>query len=556
MIRCCIFLVVAGLCIPFNTLGQGQLSGDFQLNSNFYDDDPNIGTNTTHYKNELAGGEGWLFLNYRIKGFKFSARYDGFYNSALLDPQEAYSEQGLGFYAISKDIEDLNITAGHFYDQIGNGLIFRAYEDRTLGLDYAVQGLRLNYDIADGFRAKGFVGKQKKRFETYNPMLKGGNIEKDFWINDSLQLYSGVGLVNRTHDQQTMDRIVEEINSYDLEDRFIPKYNVYSYTFYNTINYKSLNWYLEYARKTDDVIRNQAGSQLIKEDGYTLYTSLNYSFPGFGVNLQYRKSETFNFNMTPYTEPLRGVINYLPPIAKQHSMRLTGRYSPQTINFGEEGYQADFTISPSNKSTINVNLSYIQNGEDQRLFSAPSIAYQSVVNGEDNSSPADKLYHEVNVDYYRRWTRNFKSTVGLQTVHYDRRVFQGKPSANMVKTITPFSEFTFKLDRRKSIRTELQYLSTEQDKGNMAFGLVEFNVAPHYSISVSDMVNTEPRKNGELKDDQDFIHYYNIFGAYTLNQTRFTLGYVKQVEGIVCTGGVCRVEPAFSGVKFGVSTNF
>ena len=44
--------------------------------------------------------------------------------------------------------------------------------------------------------------------------------------------------------------------------------------------------------------------------------------------------------------------------------------------------------------------------------------------------------------------------------------------------------------------------------------------------------------------------------AYTLKQTRFMISYMKQVEGVVCTGGVCRVEPAFSGVKFNLTTNF
>ncbi|MBT4727444.1 MAG: hypothetical protein HOB88_03290, partial [Bacteroidetes bacterium] len=80
--------------------------------------------------------------------------------------------------------------------------------------------------------------------------------------------------------------------------------------------------------------------------------------------------------------------------------------------------------------------------------------------------------------------------------------------------------------------------------------LVEFNIAPHYSFSIADMINTKPLKVDDVK------HYYNFFVAYTLNQTRFSLGYMKQVEGVVCTGGVCRVEPAFSGLKFNLTTSF
>ena len=44
--------------------------------------------------------------------------------------------------------------------------------------------------------------------------------------------------------------------------------------------------------------------------------------------------------------------------------------------------------------------------------------------------------------------------------------------------------------------------------------------------------------------------------VYVKNANRFQLRYVKQVEGIVCSGGICRLEPAFSGVKFSMSSNF
>jgi len=51
-------------------------------------------------------------------------------------------------------------------------------------------------------------------------------------------------------------------------------------------------------------------------------------------------------------------------------------------------------------------------------------------------------------------------------------------------------------------------------------------------------------------------HYPNVFMAYTKDANRFTLQYVKQVDGINCTGGVCRYEPAFSGFKIGVTSSF
>ncbi|MEM9822759.1 MAG: DUF6029 family protein [Bacteroidota bacterium] len=43
---------------------------------------------------------------------------------------------------------------------------------------------------------------------------------------------------------------------------------------------------------------------------------------------------------------------------------------------------------------------------------------------------------------------------------------------------------------------------------------------------------------------------------YTNGANRFSLSYIKQVEGIVCAGGICRLEPAFSGVRATVSSTF
>ena len=55
---------------------------------------------------------------------------------------------------------------------------------------------------------------------------------------------------------------------------------------------------------------------------------------------------------------------------------------------------------------------------------------------------------------------------------------------------------------------------------------------------------------------KEIIHYPRADVFYSTGSTRFGFSYVKQVDGIVCTGGVCRLEPAFSGVKATLSTSF
>ena len=99
----------------------------------------------------------------------------------------------------------------------------------------------------------------------------------------------------------------------------------------------------------------------------------------------------------------------------------------------------------------------------------------------------------------------------------------------------------------------MQYQNTEKDFGHWAFALLEFSMAPNFTISVSDQWNISKGPNKSSKDNE---HYYSVFTSYTQKTTRFFASYVKQVEGIVCTGGVCRLEPSFNGVKIGMNTSF
>jgi len=519
IILCFLILVFASSFL------KAQLTGDFLTNSNFYYRDTSIGANTSQYQHELSSTEAWLFLNYSISDFNFRVRYDLFNNSALLNPNEVYTDHGLGFYQVNKKVGSLDITAGHFYDQFATGIIFRAFEDRILGLDYAINGIKLKYDFSETFRVKAFTGRQKYRFEEHKQVVKGADIEKDFIINDNLKFFTGAGMVNRTLDQASMNLLANEINSYKLEDRFVPKYNVFAYTFYNTLVFKNLSLYVEYAFKTKEAIRNEQGDKFIFKSGNVFYTNFNFSTSGFGITIQHKQSKNFPLRTSPFATFLVGTLNYMPPMSKQHAKTLPARYSISALELGENATQAEITYSPNKNNTFILNATYVAN------------------------SKKEMTYRELYLEYYHKFSKKLNTSFGIQSIYYDIFTYQNELE-EAVETLTPFAEFVYKIDRKKSLRTEIQYLMTEQDHGDFFFGLLEFNIAPHYSFSVSDMINTKPLKLAEVK------HYYNFFIAYTLDQTRFALGYVKQVEGIVCTGGVCRVEPAFSGIKFNLSTSF
>jgi hypothetical protein len=102
-----------------------------------------------------------------------------------------------------------------------------------------------------------------------------------------------------------------------------------------------------------------------------------------------------------------------------------------------------------------------------------------------------------------------------------------------------------------SLKIQAQYMNTKQDYGSWAFVALEYAIAPKWSFAISDMYNIDPAHAGSKKE-----HYYNMFISRTQGAHRISLAYVKQVEGINCTGGVCRYEPAFNGLKLSVTSSF
>lgn len=534
-----------------NAPDYGHLSGNFQTSSNFFIKDTKLGELPPQYKSQLSSNESFLFLNYKVRGFDFNFRYDYFSNSNLLAPFSAYSNHGIGFWSISKDIDKLNITVGSFYDQIGSGLIFRSFEDRLIGIDYAVQGVRLKYKFSETFSAKAFVGNQKgfynpttfedTRFQFSKQALSGVNFEKSFKISEKININLGTGAVNRTLDDATINQLVTGINNDSLQNRFIPKYNTYAFTGYTSISlFQKLNLSFEYAHKTSEALRNPLSNNIFGSAGNVYSANASFATKGFGLNVQGRKIESFQFRSSPYNLLLNGIITYLPALTRQNTYRLLARYNPFAQEVGEEGIQADFVWTPNKHLSFTGNYSYVQS--------------DAVVPGKTT-----KLFTEYYIDGVYKVNKDFKIALGFQSVYYNQQIYELNTQAPNVTTYTPFGEFNYKISRKRSLRLEWQYLNTKQDQGSFANVILEYNVAPKLSFAIGDMVNTAPvRTPGTPQEliSNEKIHYYTVFTSYTEGTTRFTAEYKKQVAGVNCTGGICRVEPAFNGVRVAVTTTF
>jgi hypothetical protein len=551
-----VWLLLLNAWRPLSAQSEGRLSGNLETNANFFQRDSLIGAaDIPQYDRQLYGAEGWLNLNYNNWGFDMGLRFDFFHNSNLLNPTGSYSDQGIGRWYVSKQLDQLGITAGYIYDQIGSGLIFRAFEQRPLLIDNALYGLRLSYQLSDNWSVKGFTGRQKQLFDTYESIIKGFNAEGFVSLNEEkgISFAPGFGVVNRTLDDETMDALVATLAFYPEEDIFIPQHNTYAFTLYNTLNAGPFSWYVEGAFKTNDVMNDPFGTfandttgitrnKFINQSGSVIYTSLNYASRGIGILASMKRTENFSFRTRPQVQLNRGMINFLPPSARINTFRLTSRYVPATQELGEMAFQLDARYNIKRKWSFYLNAANITNLED------------------------DLLYREIYFEGSYRKGRDWKWLWGIQHQNYNQSVFEFKPNVPNVQTITTFSEFDYRVNRKTSLKFELQYMNVgedeiaeaPQDYGDWLFALVELSMAPHFTFTVSDMYNVGPGKNAPIRENGERyrLHYPRFDIFYTLNASRFSLSYVKQVEGVVCTGGICRLEPAFSGVKFTMNSTF
>ncbi|MCB0569473.1 MAG: hypothetical protein KDC66_06915 [Phaeodactylibacter sp.] len=537
--------------------GGGQLSGNLEANANFFMRDSLIGAaNTPQYDRQLYGADAWLNLSYSNWGFDFGLRFDLFNNSNLLNPTSSYTDEGIGRWYIHKKIEKLDISVGYLYDQVGSGIIFRAFEERPLLIDNALLGARLAYEFLPDWQIKAFTGRQKQQFDLYGSVIKGAAVDGFLSGGEgaSWSIAPGFGVVNRTLDDASMNSLVATINTYSKDDAFVPKYNTYAFSLYNTLTAGNFTWYVEGAYKTEDNLNDPfgtfnlgdtatfVGDKLFLADGSVLYSSLSYASKGLGITVEGKRTENFDFRTRPQEQLNRGLINFLPPMARVNTYRLTARYNAATQTLGELAYQVDVRYNYKRKLGFNVNYSDITNLDNDLLYR--------------------ELYTEISYKHKRTWTL----LGGLQIQRYNQEVFEFKPDAPIVETLIPYFDFLYKFDRQKAIRFEGQYMKVGkddkghlQDYGDWAFGLVEFSIAPHWTFTVSDMYNVNPGKNSPQDADTGeklSLHYPRFDIFYTHRANRFSLSYIKQVEGVVCTGGICRLEPAFSGVRFTVNSTF
>ena len=245
------------------------------------------------------------------------------------------------------------------------------------------------------------------------------------------------------------------------------------------------------------------------------------------------------------------MLNYVPAMSLQHTYMLAtlnpfipqlGQISLSGPNvMGEIGGQADIYYTFRKGSTLG--------GKRGLKVHANFATYYSLEEGMGKMKARNLTYRDFTLDFEKWFTRKFKLTM-FYSMQENNHSY-GLSAATDLEHIL-VADMIYKFNTDYSLRWELQYLFGDKNSKTRDWmaALVEFNVAPKWSIYASDMYN-----HGH-KDEDLRIHYYDAGISFAQSHTRLQLSYGRHRAGYVCSGGVCRMQPAYTGFNFAMTMTF
>ena len=541
-------LVVGGLVL-LATSAKAQINlpfevhGNFQIDAQYYLEDSTIGAPVVPEK-ILSNGFG--NLTFTRGNFNAGVRYES-YQNALLGFDSRYKGSGITYRYASYTVEDLEVTIGNFYDQFGSGLIFRSYEERGLGIDNAMDGIRLKYNPWDGVYVKGFIAQQRTYFDKAG-LVRG--FDGEVALMDAIKPWQDMKT------KVTIGGSVVSKFQKDDNDLYVLPENVLSFATRARVNRGNYSLYGEYAYKYNDPSLINATPEYpngIYKEGQGLYINGGYAKKGLGVSLSAKYIDNMSFRSDRNATGNDLNLNYLPALTKQQTYRLTTLYPYATQPNGEVGYQADiyYTFKQGSalggKNGTNISLNYSRATGLDTTNTNDEMGYESSFFKMGDV----KYFEEVNVEVQKKINKDLKLILTYTYTLYDKGIVQGLgESFGTIYANIGIAEIQYKINKTNSVRVELHHLYTKQDMQSWAMGLVEYTISPHWFFAVFDEYNYGNDK------EEDRLHYPNVSMGYTKGANRITMGYGKQREGLLCVGGVCRNVPASNGFSLSVTSSF
>ena len=450
---------------------------------------------------------------------------------------------GIPYAYLKGRYKNAELTLGSFYEQFGSGFILRSYEERSLGVDNSLQGVRLSYRPGAGVAIKALTGRQRRYWNHNKSWMTGADVE---WNIDelckSLQQHNtyvtlGASYVNKYE----KDEVIMTDPTHRLH---LPLY-VNAFDVRLRVQHRSFNVLAEMAMKTQDPSHDNG---YIYRNGYVAMLSGSYSKRGMSLLLQAKRSTNMAFRSRRSMEGSSSFINHLPPFTMEHTYALAALYPYATRPEGEWAYQAmaAYTFPKGSMmggkygTTAKVNFSHVHSVRRNDTGGSGTDGYGSPF----WAWGASTYYQDMDVQLEKRLCKDTKLNLMYMNQRYNQTLLEGH--GGMLRSHIFVADVKQKLAPKTTLRVEGQYLSSKDGDKDWAFGLAELSLAPHWMLTVSDLYNV----------GNTHVHYYQGYVTYSGGAHRLQLGYGRTRAGFNCSGGVCRYIPATKGLTLSYNYNF
>jgi hypothetical protein len=514
----CLLLFLAKGYAQLPNISRGHLSGSFESYSQFYQPDKKI---NAILPQDRVGSNNYLKLDYNYNRIAIGIQYESYLPTVAGFPFTLNQSKIINRY-FRYTANKFTIQAGDFYEQFGSGLILRSWENRQIGINNALEGVKLHLNPLPYLNLKAVYGKQRKVFDHANSVVRGVDAEIDFSrlrsnSDVNTRLTAGLSYVSR-------------YQQYTGPDPSFPA-TVSAYGSRVDISGQSASLSVEYVYKTKDPTPVNGQD---KTGGNALLVNASVTGKNLGLNLSLRSLENFDYRGERDAIGTQLPVNFVPALTKQHDYLTTNIYVYNAQTAGEAGGQVDlfYNIKGKRNRTSRIAVNFSQ--------------YRALSNKNDIFSISDNRYFsDFSFEWKKKWSNAWNTTLAYHNIYYNKSVVEGGIYDNISANILLLNTL-YKYAKNKSFRFELQNLFTKQDNGNWAAAVAEFGFAPALNIYVNDLYNYGVTN----------VHYTGVGGSYAKGGTRFAIGYGRQRAGLICVGGVCRFVPAATGITATLTTTF
>lgn len=515
-----ILLLLAGMTVPpLAAQEKGRLTGGLESNSIYYVKDSKLGDASSVNPDDHFGSNNYLKLDYTKGKFSAGVQLEGFlpalqgYDIGTYGDKKAF----LGVKYVSWQDDNFGFRVGDIFEQFGSGMVFRSFEDRTLGINNSIEGVFGTYSYENILTLKGLYGRPRLYTDYADSWVRGADLSFSLsnlagWQEVMLNLEGSYVSRNEEVSEELAELVKPNLDMYSARANF---------------DWKGFNARVEYVGKGKDLSPALMGATA---KGHGLLAELGYSHNGFSILGSYRELKYMSTQLSLNGNGIANILNYLPALTRQYTYMLANLNPYQSNGEGEKGGQIDAYYSLRSKTDRSKYWNFHANAS--MFYSDKATTVKSRL-----------LWRDINADVERQWNKQLKTTFLVSVQEWSPT--HGLDDKTYVSNIFVLDGL-YKFDKKKSIRAEVQYLYSQDYEKDWIAGLVEFNLAPQWSFSLSDMYNMGTTE----------VHYYSGSVSYTKKNTRLQLSYGRNRAGYVCSGGVCRYTPAYTGANLTLTTTF